>query len=142
MQIIIYENPDQSGMLVYCYPTGEIPIEQVLVKDCPEGAFIIDEAEFPTNTEKFLDALRLNGRQVYLDMNAAKEVQNTYLNSICKIESTNRSVNEGAGLPNVLAQEQWLALINQAKTNITEATNTTELQEAVLPVELAISANN
>jgi hypothetical protein len=46
-QAIIFTN-DNGGVSV-CYPTGELPIEEVLVKDCPAGAIIVDDSELPTD---------------------------------------------------------------------------------------------
>lgn len=45
-QVIIYTN-DNGGVSV-CTPTGEISIEQVLTKDCPAGAIIVDDSTLPT----------------------------------------------------------------------------------------------
>ena len=45
-QVIIYTN--SNGGVSVTYPTGELPIEQVLVKDCPTGAIIVNESELPT----------------------------------------------------------------------------------------------
>jgi hypothetical protein len=45
-QVIIYTN-DNGGVSV-CTPTGELPIEQVLAKDCPAGAIIVDDSILPT----------------------------------------------------------------------------------------------
>jgi len=45
-QVIIYK---QNGQVAVCIPTGEISIEEVLVKDCPVGAIIIDDRELPTD---------------------------------------------------------------------------------------------
>ena len=55
-QIIIYTN--DNGNVSVCIPTGELPIEDVLVKDCPEGAIIIDDSELPTDN-KFFNAWEL-----------------------------------------------------------------------------------
>jgi len=44
-QVIVYTN--ENGHVTACFPTGVIPIEDVLVKDCPEGAIIIDGSELP-----------------------------------------------------------------------------------------------
>ena len=44
-QAIIFTN-DNGGVSI-CIPTGELPIEQVLAKDCPEGAIIVDDSELP-----------------------------------------------------------------------------------------------
>jgi hypothetical protein len=46
-QAIVFTN-DNNGVSV-CYPTGELPIEQVLVKDCPTGAIIVDDSELPAD---------------------------------------------------------------------------------------------
>ena len=43
-QVIIYE---QNGQVAVCTPTGELPIEEVLDKDCPVGAIIVDDSELP-----------------------------------------------------------------------------------------------
>lgn len=45
-QVIIYTN-DNGGVSV-CTPTGEISIEEVLTKDCPAGAIIVDDSTLPT----------------------------------------------------------------------------------------------
>jgi hypothetical protein len=50
-QVIIFIN-DNSGVSV-CIPTGELPIEEVLAKDCPAGAIIVDESTLPTESEYF-----------------------------------------------------------------------------------------
>ena len=58
MKIIIYKNSNQNVSV--CYPTGEIPIEDVLKKDCPEGAFIIDSSELPEEHNEFFNAWKLD----------------------------------------------------------------------------------
>jgi hypothetical protein len=50
-QAIIFTN-DNGGVSV-CTPTGELPIEEVLIKDCPAGAIIVDNSELPTDNEFF-----------------------------------------------------------------------------------------
>jgi hypothetical protein len=50
-QVIIYTN--ESGGVSVCIPTGELSIEEVLVKDCPVGAIIIDNSELPADNEYF-----------------------------------------------------------------------------------------
>jgi hypothetical protein len=50
-QIIIYTN--ENGGVSVCIPTGELPIEEVLAKDCPIDSIIIDDTELPTDNEFF-----------------------------------------------------------------------------------------
>jgi hypothetical protein len=42
-QVIVYTN--NNGGVSMTIPTGELPIEQVLTKDCPAGAIIVDDSE-------------------------------------------------------------------------------------------------
>jgi hypothetical protein len=48
-QAIIFTN-DNGGVSV-CIPTGEISIEEVLAKDCPNHAIIVDKSELPTDKQ-------------------------------------------------------------------------------------------
>jgi hypothetical protein len=50
-QAIIFTN--EAGGVSVCIPTGELPIEQVLEKDCPEGAIIVDIDSLPTDNQYF-----------------------------------------------------------------------------------------
>jgi hypothetical protein len=50
-QVIIFTN-DNGGVSV-TVPTGELPIEQVLAKDCPAGAIIVEQSSLPTDNEYF-----------------------------------------------------------------------------------------
>jgi len=61
-QIIIYTN-DNGGVSV-CTPTGELSIEQVLAKDCPAGAIIVDDSELPTDNQFFNAWELVNGTVV------------------------------------------------------------------------------
>ena len=55
-QAIIFTN--DNGNVSVCIPTGELPIQEVLAKDCPAGAIIIDTSELPTDND-FFDAWEL-----------------------------------------------------------------------------------
>jgi hypothetical protein len=55
-QVIIYSQ--DNGQVAVCYPTGELPIEEVLAKDCPDHAFIVDEADLPQD-QTYFDAWEL-----------------------------------------------------------------------------------
>jgi len=59
MNVIIYSQ--LNGQIAVCFPTGEIPIEEVLVKDCPAGAIIIDDSLLPQGEDiKYFDAWELS----------------------------------------------------------------------------------
>lgn len=61
-QVIIYTN--ENGNVSVCIPTGELPIEQVLAKDCPDGALIIDDSILPSD---YFDAWELVDGQVVIN---------------------------------------------------------------------------
>jgi hypothetical protein len=61
-QVIVYTN--ENGNVSVTYPTGELPIEQVLAKDCPENAIIVDDSELPTDDEFFNAWELINGKIV------------------------------------------------------------------------------
>lgn len=61
-QVIIYTN--ENGGVSMTIPTGELHIEDVLAKDCPDHAVIVDDSELP-KTHEFFNAWELvNGRVV------------------------------------------------------------------------------
>ena len=65
-QVIIYTN-DNGGISV-CTPTGELSIEEVLAKDCPNHAVIVDESILPQGDDvNYFDAWVLNNGVVTVD---------------------------------------------------------------------------
>ena len=79
-QVIIFKN-DNGGVSV-CIPTGEISIEEVLAKDCPAGAIIVDNSELPTDNEFFNAWELVDGKVVINETKkqaiiAAQEAQTT-----------------------------------------------------------------
>lgn len=72
-QVIIFTN-DNGGVSV-CYPTGELPIEQVLAKDCPESAIIVDESALPQGDDaNYFNAWVLNNGVVTVDATKKAEI--------------------------------------------------------------------
>ena len=66
MQVIIYTN--SNGNVSVCFPTGELPINEVLAKDCPVGAIIVDSSSLPQGDDaKYQEAWVLNNGVVTVD---------------------------------------------------------------------------
>jgi hypothetical protein len=61
-QVIIYTN--EYGNVSVCTPSGELSIEEVLAKDCPSEAIIVDDSELPTDNEFFNAWELVNGKVV------------------------------------------------------------------------------
>lgn len=77
-QAIIFTN-DNGGVSV-CIPTGELPIEAVLTKDCPKGAMIVEQSALPTAND-FFDAWELVDGKVEVNLAKAKEITKKRLRS-------------------------------------------------------------
>ena len=77
MQVIIFSNT-HNGVSV-CVPTGELPIEAVLAKDCPSGAIIVDDATLPQADNDFFDAWELANGSVSVNLDKAKAMTKTRL---------------------------------------------------------------
>jgi glutamate 5-kinase len=71
-QVIIFTN--ERGGVSICYPTGELPIEVVLERDCPAGAVIIDSSALPQDQDQFFDAWRLVNGAVTVDQDAVNAI--------------------------------------------------------------------
>lgn len=126
-QVIIYQNPSAPNVVV-CYPTGEIPISEVLIKDCPPGAIIVDDSVLPKGADaEFFDSWRLNGESIIVDFNSAKEYKLKIYNQYAVAFAQKRQLNTLAGIPNDLNDVEWLDKVNADRLAISSATTTQEL---------------
>lgn len=71
-QVIIYTN--KSGGVSVCTPTGEMPIEEVKIKNTPESSIIVDQASLPNEHGVFFNAWQLDGDVVSVNLNKAKAI--------------------------------------------------------------------
>ena len=60
--VIVYTN--SNGNVSICFPTGELDINDVLTKDAPAGAIIVDADSLPT---EYFDAWELVDGQVIVN---------------------------------------------------------------------------
>lgn len=71
-QVIVYTQ--ENGNVAVCYPTGELPIEEVQAKDTPEGSIIVDANDLPNEHNDFFGAWELNGTTVTVNLTKAKAI--------------------------------------------------------------------
>jgi hypothetical protein len=71
-QAIIFTN-DNGGVSV-CIPTGELPIDQVKVKDTPSHSIIVQTSELPNQFNDFFDAWELVDGKVEISLAKATEI--------------------------------------------------------------------
>lgn len=128
-QVIIFTN-DIGGVSV-CYPTGELPIEEVLVKDCPPGAVIVDKDSLPSERNDFFNAWELNGTTLTVSLAKAKDITKDRLREertpLLQAQDVafQRALEEGADTAAIVAEKQRLRDIT---TLADEATTLDELK--------------
>lgn len=139
-QVIIFEN--ENGGVSVCTPTGELDINAVKSKDTPSHSIIVDASELPQGDDAaFFDAWELNSGTVSVNIEKAKVYQTNMVNNIAKAEAQHRMTNSSIGLDNKLSDADWIALLTNVRSNISQANTTTDLVEAIVPLNEAISDN-
>lgn len=130
-QIIIFKNPEGNNVHV-CYPTGEISIEEVLAKDCPEGAIIADDSILPSEYNEFFDVWELDGASIIIDVSKAKIDKLKRFNAEALQEAQKRQLNTFAGLVNEPDDTTWIANLSAKRTLINNAETLDELKGITL----------
>ena len=74
-------------------------------------------------------------------MQLAQMIATNNLNAMAKTEASHRLTNTAAEISNKLSDTDWLAILTTARNSITAAKTTTDLVNAVSPVEQAIQGN-
>jgi hypothetical protein len=129
-QVIIYTTP--ANNVAVCIPTGELPINEVLAKDCPNGAIIVEASSLPEADNDFFDAWRLNDGVVSVDLTAAKAIHSARLDAAAKAEAQHRATNTAIGLPNNVSDADFVVLLNGKRAAIAAANSTVELRAVSL----------
>jgi hypothetical protein len=124
--VIIFEN-DNGGVAV-CIPTGELPIDAVLEKDVPanRNARIVPAADLPNQDNDFFDAWEMQGSNVLVNVNKAKEITKTRLRAerapllAAQDVAFQRALEEGKDTAAIVAEKQRLRDI----TNLADSATT------------------
>ena len=127
-QLIIHTN--EIGGVSLTIPTGEISIEAVLAKDCPDHAILVDRASLPNEHNDFFNAWELNAGKVTVNHTKAQTITKDRLRQERKplLEAQDvlymRATELGTDTKAIVAEKQRLRDI----TKIT-ATTLDELKE-------------
>ena len=125
-QAIIFTN-DNGGVSV-CIPTGELPINEVLAKDCPAGAIIVDDSTLPQGADaQFFDAWELSGSTVTVNFEKAKAIKLTQFNAKAVQEAQARQLNTLASIENAVSDADFTASLVAGRASIANATTTAQL---------------
>lgn len=126
MKVIIYTN--ENGNVSVCAPTGELPIEAVLAKDCPSHAIIIDSSELPEVDNDFFNSWELVKGKVIVNLDKAKAQTKDRLRAerapllAAQDVAFQRALEEGKDTSAIVAEKQRLRDI----TSLVDTCKTTE----------------
>ena len=125
-QVIIFSN--NNGGVSVCVPTGELHINEVLSKDAPAGAQIVDDSVLPQGADaQFFDAWELANGQVSVNFEKAKAIKLAQFNAAAVQEAQKRQLNTLAGINNEIADADFIAKLTAGRASIANATTTAEL---------------
>ena len=125
-QVIIHTN--SNGGVSVTVPTGEISIQEVLLKDCPAGAIIVEDNTLPQGADaQFFDAWELANGQVSVNFEKAKAMKLAQFNAAAVQEAQKRQLNTLAGINNEIADADFIASLVAGRASIASATTTAEL---------------
>jgi hypothetical protein len=126
MEVIIYTN--ENGNVSLCIPSGELSIEDVLVKDCPQNAVIVDDSILPKGTDDlFFNAWEFDGISVTVNLTKAKEYKLSSYNADALKVAQARQLNTLTGVTNPISDADFLAMLVADRAAIASAANTAEL---------------
>jgi len=132
MQVIIYTTP--NGNVAVTVPTGELPINEVLAKDCPADAIIVDDSILPQGADaQFFDAWKLDGDKVTVDLPTAKAHKLAQFNAAAVQVAQKRQLNTLSGIANTPDDTAFVAELTAGRDAIAAATTTTELLDIINP---------
>ena len=125
-QVIIHAN--SNGGVSVTVPTGEISIQEVLLKDCPAGAIIVEDATLPQGSDaQFFDAWELNEGVVTVNFAKAQAIALKVFNAKSLEEAQARQLNTLAGIANDVDDATWSSALTAGRDKIANATTTAEL---------------
>ena len=132
-QVIIHAN--SNGGVSVTVPTGELPINEVLVKDCLAGAIIVDDSTLPQGADSsFFDAWELSDSTVSVNFAKAQAIKLAQYNAAAVAEAQKRQLNTLAGIANAVADADFTAELTAGRAAIAAATTTADLVAVANPV--------
>jgi len=132
-QVIVYQSA--NGNVAVCVPTGELPINEVLEKDCPAGAIIVDDSTLPQGADaQFFDAWKLNGSVVTVDFPTAQAHKLRDFNAAAVQVAQARQLNTLAGIANAKSDADFTTELTAGRAAIAAATTTAQLVAIANPV--------
>lgn len=125
-KVIIYKN--DSGGVSVVYPTGELPIDQVLKRDCPADAQIYDQNRLPEADTDFFDAWELNDGLVTVNLTKARKLTIDRINSLARVSAAHRRDNTAIGLDNAISDTEFTDMLINMRAQANAADSLDQLR--------------
>lgn len=125
-KVIIFTN--ENGNVSVCVPTGELSIEDVLAKDCPSHAIIVEASQLPEQDNDFFNSWELHDGVVSINLDKAKAQTKDRLRAerapllAAQDVAFQRALEEGKDTSAIVAEKQRLRGI----TSLVDTCKTTE----------------
>jgi hypothetical protein len=129
-QVIIYTNPE-AGNVVVCYPSGDVPIEELQAQHTPQGSIIVDNSSLPYEDNDFFNAWELNRTTVTVNLQKAIAQAQENLDGAARNAAINRALNTTIGVQNTPSDTEWSAELASIRSAIAASTTTQELRTVI-----------
>ena len=112
-----------------------MPINEVLTKDCPAGAIIVDDSVLPQGADaQFFDAWELADGQISVNFAKAQAIKLAQFNAAAVAVAQKRQLNTLAGIDNESADADFANELKLGRDAIASATTTDDLALIANPV--------
>jgi hypothetical protein len=125
-KVIIYKN--DSGGVSVVYPTGELPIDEVLKRDCPTDAQIYDQNRLPESEADFFDAWELNDGAVTVNLIKARKITTDRINNLARVSAGHRRDNTAIGLDNAISDTEFTDMLVNIRADVNAADSLDQLR--------------
>lgn len=125
-KVIIYKN--DSGGVSVVYPTGELPINEVLKRDCPTDAQIYDQNRLPESDADFFDAWELNDGEVTVNLVKARKITTDRINNLARVSASRRRDNTAIGLDNAISDTEFTDMLIHLRAQVNAADSLDQLR--------------
>jgi hypothetical protein len=133
-QVIIHSNG--NGGVAVTIPTGELSINEVQAKDCPNSSWVVDSSVLPQGAdEQFFDAWEIDGYgRVTVNLEKAKDFRLKNFNAAAIQVAQKRHLNDLTGIANGISDADFTNQLKLGRDAIAAAQTTDALALIANPI--------
>ena len=133
-QVIIHSNG--NGGVSVTIPTGEISINEVQKKDCPEDSWVVNASVLPQGADaQFFDAWEIDGYgRITVNLEKARDFRLKNFNAAAIQVAQKRHLNDLTGIANDISDADFLNQLKLGRDAIAAAQTTDDLALIANPI--------